>query len=272
MVAPTSKPRRRRRPRPRARRPQRDSRTRTRSARGVLERVGEALADEEVGRALDRLAEPRRAHLRVALDRDAEREARRAALDRLDDAVVRQHRGMDARGELAQVLQRLARLDLQVDERLAEPARVAGQLAARQADARDQRDELLLGAVVDVALDLAPRRLLRSDDPRARGGELVGLHLDRLEAAAELPGELRVVQRERRLPRERLEQLAVGRLGAAAHARAAGDLAEALAGVGERRRQDRDAHRHAAPRRRSRARCLPGISAPSSRRAPRAPS
>ena len=68
-------------------------------------------------------------------------------------------------GELAQVLQRLARLDLQVAERLAQPARSARQLAARQADPRDERDELLLGAVVDVALDLAPRRLLRGDDP-----------------------------------------------------------------------------------------------------------
>ena len=180
-VPPGRSRRRRRRPRSRARRGARRADPDALGAR-VLERVREALADEEVGGALDGLVEARRAHLRVALDRDTERQARRPALDRLDEAVVGQHGRMDARGELAQVLERLARLGLQVGERVVEPARSRGRAgcgpgrcgrSARRAPAGRRRGcRARSGAARPPA-----RRRSASARPRARrpGPDLVRL-------------------------------------------------------------------------------------------------
>lgn len=73
---------------------------------------------------------------------------------------------MDARGQPAEVVERLPGLRLQVGERLEGHRRIARELVAGQPDPRDQRGDLLLGPVVDVALDAPPRPLLRRVDER----------------------------------------------------------------------------------------------------------
>ena len=88
-------------------------------------------------------------------------------------AAVRQHRGMDAVRELAQLRQpglqlRAHALELGLERGV--------RLALREAQKQRGRDEALLRAVVEVALELAAGLVARLDDPDARrlqlGGEI----------------------------------------------------------------------------------------------------
>jgi hypothetical protein len=89
---------------------------------------------------------------------------------------------------------------------------------ARRAQGEGEGDELLLGAVVEVALDAPPRRVGALDDPRPRGAQL-------LHVGAQLGVEALVLQRQR---------------GRAAH------RAHELGLVGDRRRVDQQRDRAAA--------------------------
>ena len=82
----------------------------------VLRGVRERLAHDVVRGRLHVVGEPLGAHRGIRLDRQRDREPRDARLDRGDEAVVAQHRRVDATGELAQVGERLAGLVLQLDE------------------------------------------------------------------------------------------------------------------------------------------------------------
>ena len=132
---------------------------------GVLGDVGQRLADDVVGGGLDRAGEAV-LELDVELDRQ-----RRAVGDRADgglEAALGQHRGVDAAGELAQLLQR-------VGELLAGPLEVGvvGMAAGGQPQHQRQRDEPLLRAVVEVALQPPPLGVARRDDAGARRRELL---------------------------------------------------------------------------------------------------
>ena len=120
----------------------------------------------------------------------------------LGQAAIREERGIDAVRELPKLLQG----GFDVVPKLLEECRClrrvgAGQLT-REAQIRAQRDQLLLRAVVEVALDAAPLGVRRRDDAGAGGSDLLGLPLHLVERRLELRVEPDVVQSEADLPGE----------------------------------------------------------------------
>ena len=89
-----------------------------------------------------------------------------------DVEAVLQRGRMDAAGELAQLLQRLGQLVARGAHELLGLLRVATDLAPDQRELQRERDQPLLGAVVQVALDAAPLGVGRGDDALAGGLQL----------------------------------------------------------------------------------------------------
>ena len=141
---------------------------------GVLRGVRERLAHHVVRGRLDVVGVPLGAHRGIRLDRQRDREPRDARLDRGHEAVVAQHGRVDAAGELAQVGERLAGLVLQLDELLGREL-PALQSIAGEAEPGDLRHDVLLDAVVQVALEAPALVVLRGDEPLAGGAQLVEL-------------------------------------------------------------------------------------------------
>ena len=110
---------------------------RVRMLRGVRQR----LANHVVRGRLDLVREPLGAHRGIRLDRERNRIPRDARLDGRDEAVVGEHRRVDAVRELAQVGQRLAGLVLQLRELLGREL-AALQPVARKPESRDLRDDV----------------------------------------------------------------------------------------------------------------------------------
>ena len=99
-------------------------------------------------------------------------------------------------GQLAQLLHRVLQLPAQlVEDELGLLGIGVGELAG-QADVDRERDEVLLGPVVQVALDLAPGLVGRGDDAGARGLELARLAPHLVERGLQRGVELHVVQGE----------------------------------------------------------------------------
>ena len=107
---------------------------------------------------------------------------------------------MDAAGELAQLADRRVEVVRRGVEQLAGRLRVALQARARGPQRDRERDELLLRAVVQVALDPAPRGVRALHDPRARRAQL--LHL-----RTQLGLQSLVLERERRGAADRAHAL-----------------------------------------------------------------
>ena len=104
------------------------------------------------------------------------------------EAALGQHRGVDAARELAQLDRRLAQFGRRLVEQLAGRGRVLVDLAARGLEGHRDADQLLLGAVVEVALDPAPRLVGGLDQPRPRFAQLP-FGLEAVGDVAEVPGE-----------------------------------------------------------------------------------
>ena len=115
-------------------------------------------------------------------------------------------------------------------------------------------DEVLLGAVVEVALELAPLGVAGRDDAGPRLLQLVVAQLQLVEAGLQGGVELHVVQRQGDLAGELGEHVVLG-LGERLAVAAAGDddEAEQLAGVGDGREPHR--RRAVGDRRAAAARC-----------------
>lgn len=113
---------------------------------------------------------------------------------------------MDALGELAHVVQQLAGLGLQLGQRRGGGGRVAGELVAGDPQLGDQGDDVLLSAVVKIALEAAALLVLGLQDARARGRQLAGLPLGLVHARLELGGETGAADAQRGLAGERGEQ------------------------------------------------------------------
>ena len=167
---------------------------------GVLDDVGERLGDHEVGGRLDRLAAAGRAGSSASSTSIGARPA--SASSAGAEAAVGQDRGVDAARELAQLGERERELLLGAVEQLVGPVGVLVQLALGEPQRQRERDEPLLGAVVQVALQ--PPALLRAglDDPGARGAQL-------LDAGAQLGLQALVLHREAGGGRDRAQQLGV---------------------------------------------------------------
>ena len=111
---------------------------------------------------------------KVDLDRTRQRQPRRGGAQRLAKPAVAQQRRVDAVRELAQLGDRGLHVAAQVLEQREHGLGVAvlGDLAG-QPELDRQRDEVLLRAVVQVALDGAARRVGGGDDAQPRGLQLL---------------------------------------------------------------------------------------------------
>ena len=115
-------------------------------------------------------------------------------------------------GEGAQLLDGVLDVPLDLVEHRHRVARVVLHGIARQAHLHGQRHEVLLGAVVQVAFELAPLGVAGGHDARPRLLQLSVAELQLVEAGLERGVELHVVQRQRDLAGE-LGQHPVLRLG-----------------------------------------------------------
>ena len=139
-------------------------------ALGVLGDVGQRLGDHVVGGDLDRL---RRALGEVDGQLDRERRALQQRLDRRLEPVVGEHRGVQPARELAQLGQRRAELLARALDRGVRGRRVLVDQAVGDPQADRERDEPLLRAVVEVALEPPPLAVAGGDHARPRRGELL---------------------------------------------------------------------------------------------------
>ncbi|GAA3049830.1 hypothetical protein GCM10020000_33060 [Streptomyces olivoverticillatus] len=136
---------------------------------GVLHRVGQHLADREVGGRLDRRGEPAR---QAGLDMDVEEAVERQGPYGVAEPAVGEYGRVDAADQAAQVLQRLRGRPADVQQQLTGGRRVAVQQPDGALQRHAQGDEPGLRTVVQIALD-AP--------------QLGGLGVHRLGAGAVQP-------------------------------------------------------------------------------------
>ena len=173
---------------------------------GVLRHVLQSLEHAEVDGRLHVAVEP--THER-GVHRDRDRIPSCLRPDRCLQPFVRQERRIDPSCQIAEILERLMGLGFDLHQDVRDLRRVAlGELASEPRLHR-QRDELLLRAVVDVALEPATSLVLRGDQAFLRGLQLV-------EALPQLFVQPDVAQHEPRLSGEVGDQLLVrGRHGVA---------------------------------------------------------
>src|SRR5207245_7883758 len=129
----------------------------------VFRDVCERLRDDVVGRCLDGRGQARLA----ALDLDRQRHSRGECIQGGVEAAVREDRRMDAACELAQLLERLRELLARRVEQLLGDLGVLLQLGLGKPKRQRQRDEPLLGAVVQIPLEAPPLLVTGRDDARA---------------------------------------------------------------------------------------------------------
>ena len=166
---------------------------------GVLDDVGERLGRHEVGSALDAALETPVGQRLVDVQRDLQREALGPGVDRRHDALVVEDRRMDALGDRTHVTERPAHVVLGAGDGGHGGVGRDGDLIDRQAQLAGQRRQLLLHAVVDVALDAPSLLVLSLDDARTRRRDLGRLVFDLVETGRQLVGLLDGVQPQRRL-------------------------------------------------------------------------
>ena len=145
--------------------------------RRVLGDVLERLEHAEVGRRLDVLGIARR-----ALDHDVDRHGRleRGGAHRAGQPVRGERRREDPCGQRAQLVEDAVDVVGQPLEQLACAGRAAGHHVLGELEPDPQRDQPLLAAVVEVALDPPALVVGRREDPRARGPQLAARAVDPL--------------------------------------------------------------------------------------------
>jgi len=180
----------------------------------VLGHVGQTLGDREVGGALDRRGH---ALLELRLELDGERGACRNGLEARVEPALREHRGVDARGQLAQLVDRSACVLECPGDELARELRAL----VRELQPEQDRDQPLLRAVVEVTAEATALLVAGRDDPRPRRPQ-------RLEARAQLGLEPRVLERERGRSRDRAQDL-----GLRQQRRVVDERADAVVAVGD---------------------------------------
>src|SRR5881396_706132 len=151
----------------------------------VLRDVDERLADDVVDGRLDRLRQPAFRH-RAQLYGNGR--ARSHALEGRSEPTLRQHRRMDPAGQLAQLVEGELELLLRPFDELERAPVLLRKAVAGESQREGERDEPLLGAVVEVALEAPPFLVLRPEEPHAGGAE-VALSLLALGDVADEAGE-----------------------------------------------------------------------------------
>ena len=173
-----------------------------------------------------------------------ERGAVAGGAQRVGQAAVHEQRRVDPVREVAQLLHRVLEIGRDLVEHLLRGVGIGVGELSREPRAHRQRDEVLLRAVVQVALDAAPFEVGGLDDAGTGAPQLVGLTSDLVERVLQCRVELEVVQREADLARQLGEGLVVVFLErGVAVCPADDDHAEQLARVRDRRDADRQARR-----------------------------
>ncbi len=130
------------------------------------------------------------------------------------ETLVGEQRRVDPAREVAQVVERLGRVDLELRHQLERLRGSRSIMPSDQALLDLERDELLLGAVVDVAFEPAALGVLRGDEPAARRAELLD--------------QPHVAEHEARLPGQVADQLLLGRVHRVVRVHRRRDRAELL--------------------------------------------
>ena len=164
----------------------------------VLADVGEALGDDVVGGDLDRLvaAGPRRS----TVEPDRDRSVRGERLERDRQPVPAEHRRVQAARDVAQLLERERDLASRPTRAGACASGSPSSMLLEQAELERERDQPLLGAVVEVALEPLALLLSGLDHAPARAPQL-------LEPRLQLGLQARVLERDRGGRADRIEQL-----------------------------------------------------------------
>jgi len=197
----------------------------------MFQDVGERLADQEVGRALDRLGIAPAPERPIRLDGDPQRQPRGSRLDGFQQSPIAQDRRMDSSGQLAQIFQRLPRVLLDLCQGGIRHLRIAPKLVTCQTKLGQERDDLLLHSIVDVPFDAAPLRLFRLHDPGPGGGQLLCLPVDLLQPVRQLGRQARIAYGQSGLPSQRLEEVPVLCPKATLYFQTAVDPSDALSAV-----------------------------------------
>ena len=108
----------------------------------------------------------------VGCDLDRERRAGGERGERGLEAAVGEHRRVDPAGELAQLGERFVELGARAGEHLGGALGIGDRAVAGEPQAQPDRDQALLGAVVEVALEAAAFGEARLHDARARGAQV----------------------------------------------------------------------------------------------------
>ena len=118
------------------------------------------------------------------------------------DALRFQQRGVDAEGQGLQGVERVIDLIAKRAQHLSAARRVLPQRRLRQAELDGKRDQVLLRAVMDVALQPPALFVLRGDDPLAGRTQRGGLLSDELQARLQVGGQPDVREHQRGLLRQ----------------------------------------------------------------------
>ena len=179
----------------------------------MLDDVGQGFRDEKVRGELDGVGQPISDR---SFHRDRQRRPPRERLDCRLEPLLAEERRVDPAGELAQLGDRLLDLVLCARQHVRVGRVTTG---SREPEREGERDEPLLSAVVEVALDSPPLGIGRGDEPDARRPHLRELraHLGRQTLVLQHePGrradglhERRLVE-QRRIVNERGDLLALG--------------------------------------------------------------
>jgi len=128
----------------------------------MLDRVAHRLAREVIGGGLDLVGE---ANVEVDLEVCGQAGAPAQLLERDRKPALDQQRRVDALGQLAQLLERERQRGPRLADDRSRVALVGGQLRLEQPERHRDRDQPLLRAVVQVALDPAALGVGRLDQP-----------------------------------------------------------------------------------------------------------
>jgi len=108
--------------------------------------------------------------------------------------TVCQYRRENTAGQITQRFDRAVHLRADLLEKSSSATGGRFEHLAREARVDGDGHQVLLRAIMDVALDAAPLRILRGDDALARGAQLFGLHRELIQPCMELECQAKVRQ------------------------------------------------------------------------------
>jgi hypothetical protein len=145
---------------------------------GVLQRLTAA----EVHGGLDVLGEPL-VGSSIQIENGSRVRLGHVRLQRAGQPSIREQRREDASGEIAQLRERVIRQVADIHQRTCRAIWIAPQSLGRQTRCDGNRYQMLLRAVVNVALDATSLGILGGHDALTRRPQLLGLRLERQREA-----------------------------------------------------------------------------------------